>query len=432
MGAQPERSRQPLGVPTMTEAEDRAIRERLARMALERSMRATTREQAERALAACHVHASSYERAYSVDADNGSIIRRYRAAITGGPIDPADALAKLRGEKVERPAVSGATKQLPQPNVTLAHFASKITGGKGKRRRSYEVTHRQERRVYVAPTEDRELGDITGESVRSRQLIAEANAMLAISASYDLVSPSGRTIEALPQGARLRMLGTDLGLSYEQVVHPTGDVDSSEARVTEHHETQRSAVAHWLGARERFLAVGDDGRVNGVRVGTAPREVPQYPVVRKLPRVVARASERAVATVGNPWPSLGAPAMLTVRALVAPTDEPDRVFIGHSGSLPRGPKRDKNAARTEQRDEARQQRAVSETLAYLSEITDAMELASDCGAMAVALADGTDVRVTMGASGVASVRIVMPDGSAHRMKARSARAIARRVATLAG
>jgi hypothetical protein len=406
----------------------RELLERLARLALERSLRASNRDEAVRALAHCQRIASAITARYSIDADNGSVLRRYVAHVATMTPDELSASGRYtipgdaRGDAIERPTISGASKSLPQPNVPLAHSASKVTGGSGKRRRSYEVTQRHER-YYV---------DADGVRHSARSITRAADAMLAVSASYDLVSPvTGRTIEALPDGARLRMVGTDMGLSWQSVVSAPAGTDPRVAlAVTEQRHSQRSAISHYLGSR---VSVGCDGIAGDRTLGAPAPTLATWPLVTSVGSLTPRTGEIASVTVANPFRSAGMPAVLTVTSLPAPTGDPERAYYGHGSSLPRPAVRGKNSKRDEQRERERAERVASETVGYVDAIADAFYIAADSGApMAVALPNGLDVRVTVGPSGVASVTITRDGEQLARMKSRTARAVARRVASIAG
>jgi hypothetical protein len=187
---------------------------------------------------------------------------------------------------------------------------------------TFTVTKRHERRTST--------GD------RARDLIAQADAILAIADSHDLVSPvTGRLIASDAIGAdhagrtvysaRTTLTGTDMGLSWQHVVSTSGDTDAAADLahdVARHRCSQRSALAHLFGLD--VGNVGDDGVMPH-----EDRPFAGWPTRYRLPRLIARSDERpAAVTVANPFPSAWNVPTLTVRAIAAPSDD-GRVFVGN-------------------------------------------------------------------------------------------------------
>jgi hypothetical protein len=393
--------------------------------------------------------------------ETGQIIRRYRRALVDIRTScPDDVRGHEVSEHVDVTAPSGATKTVPMPNVPLAHSASRVVGGSGKRRRSYLVTRRAERKVY----------DADGIRWTSRQLQRKADQMLTISASYDLTSPSGRMIEAIrgrddnkgrATYRRPTLIGTDMGISWEQVIAPGEGADpATGARVAEHHESQQSAARRIFGLSAREFRVGCDGTHNAVRLGSFAREVPTMPARHAVTAraYVARRGELVdPVTAPNLYPThavavrevlelapdrhmsgdiIGTVAMPATLTIVPINNhaEDGRMFVGNSASLPRAEPRGKNTKRDEARLEVRTARALSETVPYEAECSDALDQCAELvtlfgkGKETFAI-NGTTVRISVGGSGMASVSISQGD-KRITFKARTGRAIARRLATM--
>jgi hypothetical protein len=314
-------------------------------------------------------------------------------------------------------------------NATLAHHETIATRSR-KGRSSFRVTRRHARRM----------GD---ERTSAIELQRTADRILALAASYDLVSPStGRTLPAEHVGdddkgrpvfhASTALVGTDHGMSWGKVTDTDGDTDAAAdlAQSVAHHRTSaRAAVAHYFGLPESLCEVGDHGTIP-----EQPRHLASWPTRTRVTagRFAPRANEHGTAAVANPFPSAWNVPSLTVHALAAPSDD-GRVFIGNGAPVARQDARGKNAARDEARAEVATERKAEAVAAATSTsngtaVIEAFSTAPDGAPVTVDLPAGGRVTFRKGAG---KIRYTWTSGE-HRSTwtSRTPVAAALRLATL--
>jgi hypothetical protein len=315
-------------------------------------------------------------------------------------------------------------------STELAHHESVVTRSR-KGRSSFRVTRRHARRMGTARTQ-------------AIELQRTADRILALAASFDLVSPStGRTLPADEIGAdehgrpifhaSTALVGTDHGMSWGKVTDTDGDTDAAAdlAQSVAHHRTSaRSAVAHYFGLSESECSIGDHGTIP-----EQPRHLASWPTRTRVTagRFVPRTNEHGTVTVDNPWPSDMSVPTVTVHALAAPTDD-GRVFVGNGAPVARQGVRTKNAARDEARAiEATERKseavAAATTTTNGATLLEAWDGAPEGAPVIVDLPSGGRVKFTRHTG--ASIRYTWTSGD-HRSTwtSRTPVAAAMRLATL--